>query len=734
MKQNRMKVLLSAAFLGGSLFAGSWNPVLAAEDVPSRAIYVVYDDSGSMYTNKKKETDRWSYAKYSMEVFASMLGDEDEMNVYYMSDYSDEGPKAGPRIELDGDTLPQKNVEKIHEERTSSGWIPFETVEAAYEDLEKSDAEEKWLVVLTDGDFQKGGETIDNKAEVTEFMDEFFEAKKDDVNVTFLAIGNDVVPISEDEDKGVYFERAENSAQILQKVTDISNRIYNMNRIEVPVKTGEFSIDVPMSQLTVFVQGEGAYVAGLQTADGISVGTMDPAVQVSATESSDNDKYSSNKPVSELQGELATFEGGFAPGSYKVMSENARMIEVYYKPDLDVSAYLTTADGTRIDDMAELPAGEYQIHFDLVSGQNGEVLPENNMISRSEDGVTYEAVIFNNRKQLDKVYGDKDTVTLDQGSLDIQVAAHFLKYNTVETDLNYSVWTQKNVEFKAEDTGKNHWILDDTLHASTPLSLTMTVQGQTPTPEQWAQVSVPKATVETDEGIPLDPPIIKKTETPGLFEIEPDPEQKEFQGSPYTEANIQIVMDESVDKIPWKGKTETTVHIEDNRSWYVKYADSIARNWWKGLLGVLLLLIAVGYIPGIKKYLPKLPKTPSIECTPRNRRKHSPSRERGSFQIDRLSTLLPFVAQTGWIRIAPSSADDLPCSSRMQVKALGANKMAVMNSGSFLSEEGIVEIDGEALNKEPQKPIELRKSSEITVKGSDYTYMCVLNEQYTPED
>ena len=52
-----------------------------------------------MIWNKPTETplDTWCQAKYSMEVFAAMLGERDTMNVFYMSDYK-EGTSAAPGI------------------------------------------------------------------------------------------------------------------------------------------------------------------------------------------------------------------------------------------------------------------------------------------------------------------------------------------------------------------------------------------------------------------------------------------------------------------------------------------------------------------------------------------------------------------------------------------------------------------------------------------------------------
>lgn len=70
--------------------------VANASSEPSRMINVVYDDSGSMYRSDHL-VDTWCQAKYSMEVFAAMLGENDILNVYYMSDYRT-GTGHAPRV------------------------------------------------------------------------------------------------------------------------------------------------------------------------------------------------------------------------------------------------------------------------------------------------------------------------------------------------------------------------------------------------------------------------------------------------------------------------------------------------------------------------------------------------------------------------------------------------------------------------------------------------------------
>jgi hypothetical protein len=123
---------------------------LFEETQRTKLINLVYDDSGSMICQNSQYVDRWGQAKYAMEVVASMLNTEDMLNIYVMSDYVN-GADAPPRITLSGDSSPQSNADKIHNMLTNASGTPFASVRKAYADIVAQNADEKWLVVLTDG-------------------------------------------------------------------------------------------------------------------------------------------------------------------------------------------------------------------------------------------------------------------------------------------------------------------------------------------------------------------------------------------------------------------------------------------------------------------------------------------------------------------------------------------------------------------------------------------------------
>lgn len=723
--------------LAGTLMASSMlafgKPVYAEEDLPSRDIYVVYDDSGSMYKNYAtgENVDTWSKAKYSMEVFASMLGEQDVMKVYYMSDYSKDGKADGPKITIKGDDDPNQNILKIQEQKTASKDTPFEAVEEAYDDLEDSSGEEKWLIVLTDGQFLNGNGTQDEQKNK---LDQFLNEKDSDINVIFLGLGQEAQNIDEVKSRNIYSERAVDSNQILEKVTEVFNRVYNTNSLKEIGSDGTFELDVPMSRITVFVQGDGSKVKSLKDADGKEVGELVDSVKVSTTEKSDNSEHPDSNPKERLQGEIAIYEGEFTPGTYQVNTENAAKTEIYYQPNLAVTAYLTNSNGERVDETMDLPSGDYTLHFEMISGLDGSLLPENNIIDESGD-IEYEAHIKNNGKLIGEGYNDGDTIHVEEGGLEIDVTATFLRYNRVHDNLALSAFSDKAVTFESSDP--SDWTLNKTLEANEPYFVSMKVEGKTPTEQEWEQVGVPEIVVDENAEAKISAPIIEKTEEPGVFAITPNSEQSDFNHVPYGKETLKIVMDQSVDSIPWQGESDVELNIQDQRNWFIKHLDWIARNWWWAiLLPILLLIIAIGYIPGVKKYLPKLPKKMNIGCVPKDSINGKAKNEPSVLIVDTKNKILPYVAQTAKFAITPGDTGEEDYS-KMKVKAASNHKMIIENLNAF--DDGKVSINDEVVGqKDPEtdqavkiKPI--GRTAEITVDGRQYTYELTLNEKYSAD-
>ena len=202
MKQKISKVLVLMILV--CIVSVPFHANAETNDYPIRTINVVYDDSGSMINTNGSSVDTWCQAKYAMEVFSAMLEENDTMNIFCMSDFEN-GITAGPKLSLKGSDGTSANVNKVHSMVTRAGNTPFNAVKAAYNNLLISSADEKWLVVLTDGEFQG----INN-------IDDYFSSKSKDVNVMFLGMGTNADGIKSDENNNIYFEKAENRMPAIQ--------------------------------------------------------------------------------------------------------------------------------------------------------------------------------------------------------------------------------------------------------------------------------------------------------------------------------------------------------------------------------------------------------------------------------------------------------------------------------------------------------------------------------------
>ena len=79
MKKRILSLLLAAAMLIAVLPGMGFGAAAASKEEPKRVIGIVFDNSGSMYYDQT-----WCRATYAMEVFAAMMNDGDQMQVYPM--------------------------------------------------------------------------------------------------------------------------------------------------------------------------------------------------------------------------------------------------------------------------------------------------------------------------------------------------------------------------------------------------------------------------------------------------------------------------------------------------------------------------------------------------------------------------------------------------------------------------------------------------------------------------
>lgn len=684
---------------------------VSAETSLSRQINVVYDDSGSMY-NTNGPVDTWCQAKYAMEVFAAMLGEQDTLNIYYMSDYEVD-TSSGPRLVLYGKDGAAQNVSKLHSQTTVAGNTPFNSVRKAYADLAQTTADERWLVILTDGAFEDGALS---KQEV----DSFLGAKESDIQVMFLAMGPGAAGITSREDQHIYYEAAQSSKEILNQLTGICTRIFNSNRLDINASSKGFSFDVPMGELVVFAQGANVQINGIQGEDGKAYQTSTNPVEVKYSEC-DASNYN-NTPTTDLLGSIATFTDDFTAGSYSVDVSGAETIEIFYKPNIEVAAYLTDASGQEVTDLSSLEAGDYTLNFGFVKAGTEEKVNQSELLG----DVTYEAYVTNNGEQLDQVFGDGDQISLQEGDLSIDVIARYLDYNSVSTHLDYTIYRNKAVAFTTEKdpvfTLTSKGFNDD------QIEVRMNVDGHELTQEEWDEVSVPTLQYEGADNKKNEVELVmEKSSDIGVFLVHPTLKSGkvgtgDHKSIPYTLQYQQLFGSET-----WSGSGEGTAQIEDTRNFFEKYWDRLVFSF----IVLLILVLLLGYVPGIKHYLPKgLKKKPKIQSVDKKGKMEDAGN--GKIIKNTMSLILPYVAQKATIKYLPVGVSG---GSPVEVQAVKGKKMKIMNLDRFRGKNYIA-FDGNEIEEEQKEYKNLRRGSEITFKEYESsgkqkvvkTYSCWLNQ------
>ena len=431
-------------------------PVMAqtyTTNLRSKAIHIVYDDSGSMIKDNGVYVERWGQAKYAMEVFAVMLERNDTMRVYYMSDFDtlhNGKINASPRIDISGSEPADSRVAKVHNTVTYAWNTPYDTVAKAYADLINTDADVKWLVVLTDGEFnQLNGRQRDPEKDPVP-VDKFFSqyVEESGVKIILLAMGDVTdafkLPVGRD---GIYFEQAKDADEILGKVTSISNRIFNRNKLKFTNEARyEFNFDIPMEELLVFAQGANIKINGIKGSD-----TYNPSGTVNVRYSDKAAQNYANDPVKKstnLTGVIASFNN-ISKGAYSLNITGARTVEVYYKPVVivDINLYHNRMKVRK----NEITEGKYQIQYGIID-ENGKFF-ESSLLGNVE----YTATVQNNGQTT--LIKSGDAVNLSQGDLKVHVQAHFLEINTAENTVTAKVLAPLPFKERFRNWIKAYWFI-----------------------------------------------------------------------------------------------------------------------------------------------------------------------------------------------------------------------------------------------------------------------------------
>ena len=234
------------------------------KETTTHDIAIVFDNSGSMYD----DTDRWSQALYAIGVFASMLDYDagDKLGIYPMGEISigKDGSSSAERLEITKNNI--KDISRIYCASTSETIVAPAYTASTY--LRSSTADEKWLIVMTDGVFFFDKSTSENSEEKTAdwLNKKMMEFADENIKVQYLGFGDASVLNSNVSNN--FFASNVSSADLLAgELVSICNKIFQRDRVD-NISNGDFNIDVSMNSIVAFAQGKGAEIKSLNSSSG----------------------------------------------------------------------------------------------------------------------------------------------------------------------------------------------------------------------------------------------------------------------------------------------------------------------------------------------------------------------------------------------------------------------------------------------------------------------------------
>lgn len=412
-------VLATVLVLGSNIIATAATQTYDMGERPYE-IAVAYDNSGSMYG----ATGEWCYAKYAMEIFASMmdLTGRDKLTVFTMHDVKTDGAAKTKRIEV----KTVADIDKIHKMSTlAPSGTPFSVVEEAYSYLssvKENSKKELWLIVLTDGAFDIGNK-LQSKLE---------GMAKGSINVQYIPFGATELKDDNPNDAFHAAKKVLGKDELRETLISVCNKIFQRNELTDRLNGNTLSIDLSMKRIVVFVQGKDASITALKDSNGNPVKVlMDSGKRTYSKYSFGQDKLAMPSDVVGQSGQVVTF-GACTKGTY-TLEYSAESIQIFYEPDVTLKVEFLNDDGEPEDfSDKEIPPGEYTFNAKLVDRVTGEDVSGHELLGGNID--IDAKVKYNGEKNIELKPGDK--VELKPGKdVDFEITATYLeRYKITDKD------------------------------------------------------------------------------------------------------------------------------------------------------------------------------------------------------------------------------------------------------------------------------------------------------------
>lgn len=662
-----------------------------------------------MFSDGANSRDRWSNAKYSLEVFASMLGTDDTLNVFRMSDFSADAA-AGPTVTMQGSEPASQRVAKIHNMELQGGGTPYSPVAAAMADLAASTTADRWLVIVSDGEFE-GRSAAEVEADLSRFVTENSSADAS-AQVAFLAVGPDAPTIADNPAAGIFSAQAAETSDLLGTMTSFSNRIFARSLLE-QTSPGKIDPDIDMDQLLVFAQGPSVTVGGLSTGGE----EIDPTatIEVSWVDNPDVLFIDSTVPAvpnKNLNGVLATYEDVPA-GAGVIEVEGAQTIDVFYTPRVAFGIELRDESGERVE-ADKIVGGEYTVDYGFMD-RNCTFI-ESDLFG----DVNYTATVTQNGEVVADDFAPGDVLNLERGDAQLEVVASYLDGNTSEATIDLKVlrpaqptsFETDGKDFLASELEGYAAPADALeLHYAIEKAGTRTDFGA----EEWGSFTADSFTVTSPvDNIDFE---VSLGAEPGQVYLLPRAPNGEPLDAATGDIPLTVEASHVYDEQLNEASFDTTITIEDDFSPWDRFLHWFLTIGWLWLLLLLLVIWLIGYFvrPSFSR---RIKARPTITCKPKSGGKRM--QVMGKFEKNRLGALIPYKARTATLTYAQQGF------TKMRLKAKRGGGIEIQN-WQLLAQRANLRINGEELNKETTKPPLLRPATSITAIGREVVYDMTLN-------
>lgn len=467
-------------------------------------IAVVFDNSGSMYG--QEGSNSWCRAKYAMEVFGSMLNYErgDSMEIFPMWYVSTTKTPASKSQKVEPVSITSmEDLEKITYMYTpcTDGGVdtPFEPVEEAYSALQSSEKDKKWLVVLTDGTFNKD---IRSQKVAEDYTKEKLKSKllskcSGSISVQYLAIGEEInenADLSEYTNGTDFFaDLAKNTEAVTDKMIEICNRIFERQILDNKyIGSSSIELDVSMTKLIIFVAGKNAAIKSLTDSKGNKmIPVSDSGVRKYSSLKYSHGKagkssFYNTKVDDSLYGQVITY-GNCVQGKYTL--DYVGKIQAFYEPDIKIDIKVASdKSGTDIiepnsdGDVKTLEEGNYYVFYDLADNVTNSVVTDSPLIKSKGLRASVVSIIDDKEGAETKLAASGSSISFKEGeTIYFKVVGEYLNGYKIRTSDNAKEYTFRIVKpttLKAKVTQTQDWYCTKDLSEWDPITVKVNLAGE----------------------------------------------------------------------------------------------------------------------------------------------------------------------------------------------------------------------------------------------------------------